>query len=163
MDVQFDAGDSDSTGNAYLDERIKRFSQLSDADKSKAMSQSLEQGAPYAIFVLMPLFAAGLKLLYLGSGRTYGEHFVFALHAQSFAYLTLLVGRIKELPFLKPAEDAFFVAMGIALLVYLYLAMRRFYLGSRWSTVLRMGVLLGTYGISLGIALAFSALIAVVE
>lgn len=163
MDVQFEAGDNDSTGNAYLDERIKRFSQLSNADKSKAMSQSLEQGAPYAIFVLMPLFAAGLKLLYLGTGRTYGEHFVFALHAQSFAYLALLVARIKELPWLKPYEDAFLVAMGIGLLVYLYLAMRRFYLSPRWSTVLRMGVLLFAYSISLAIALAFSALVAIVE
>lgn len=163
MDVQFEAGDDDSTGSAFLDERIKRFSKLSDEDKSKALTQSLEQSAPYAIFVLIPLFAAGLKLLYLGSGRTYGEHFVFALHSQAFAYLVLLIGRIKELPALKPAEDAFFVGMGVAVPVNLFLAMRRFYGDARWSTLLRMSVLLFSYSIALAIALAFSALIAVVE
>jgi hypothetical protein len=161
--VQFETGDNDSTGNAFLDEKVKRFSQLSDADKSKAMSQSLEQGAPYAIFVLMPVFAALLKLLYLGSGRTYGEHFVFALHAQAFTYLVLLIGRLKELPFLKPAEDAVIVAILITLVVYLYRAMRRFYLSSRWPTLLRMSVLLSIYGITLGSALALVALTAVVE
>lgn len=162
MNVQFDAGD-DSTGSPFLDDKIKRFSKLSDEDKGKAMSQSLEQWAPYAIFVLMPLFAAGLKLLYLGSGRTYGEHFVFALHVQAMAYLVLMLGRIKELPVLQPSENAFFVAMGLVLLAYLYKAMRRFYLSSGWSTLLRMGVLLFGYSIALAIALAFSALVAIVE
>jgi len=163
LDVQFETGDNDSTGNAFLDEKVKRFSQLPEADKSKAMSQSLEQGAPYAIFVLMPLFAALLKLLYLGSGRTYGEHFVFALHAQAFTYLALLIGRLKELPFLKPAEDAVIVVILITLVIYLYRAMRRFYLSSRWSTLLRMSVLLSIYGTALGSALALVALTAIVE
>ncbi|UUZ46847.1 hypothetical protein LP420_24115 [Massilia sp. B-10] len=41
---------------------------------------------PYAMFCLMPLFALYLKLLYLGSGRRYGEHLLFALHSNAFAF-----------------------------------------------------------------------------
>jgi hypothetical protein len=37
---------------------------------------------PYAIFCMMPLFALYLKVLYLGSGRRFGEHLLFALHTQ---------------------------------------------------------------------------------
>jgi hypothetical protein len=52
--------------------------------------------APYAMFCLMPLFALYLKVLYLGTGRRYGEHLLFALHANAFAFL--VVGLITAIP-----------------------------------------------------------------
>jgi membrane-anchored protein YejM (alkaline phosphatase superfamily) len=47
--------------------------------------------APYAIFCLMPVFALFLKVLYLGSGRRFGEHMLFALHTNAFAFLMFSV------------------------------------------------------------------------
>ena len=48
------------------------------------------------MFCLMPVFALYLKLLYLGSGRRYGEHMLFALHTNAFAFL--LLGLIWVVP-----------------------------------------------------------------
>ena len=42
-----------------------------------------------AMFVLLPLFACFLKLAFWK--RTYGEHFLFALHVHSFYFLLLLL------------------------------------------------------------------------
>jgi hypothetical protein len=158
----FQADDTDTTGSVYLDSKIHSFSKLPETEKSRALTDSLEHGAPYAIFVLMPLFAAGLKLLYFRSGRTYGEHFLFALHAQSYSYLALLMGRIGELPFLRAHGGVINIVVVISMIVYLYLAMRRFYGSQRWSTLWRVSLLLGAYGMLLGVALALATLTAVV-
>src|SRR5690606_12716642 len=45
---------------------------------------------PTALFLLVPLFALLLKLVYLGSGRLYLEHLVVALFSHAFLCLALL-------------------------------------------------------------------------
>ncbi|MBN8486918.1 MAG: DUF3667 domain-containing protein [Burkholderiales bacterium] len=73
--------------------------------------------APYAMFLMQPLFAGLMKLLFLDRRRSYGEHFVFSLHLHSAWYLLLLAGLL--LP--EPVD-------GLPLLclpVYAWLALRR--------------------------------------
>jgi len=93
--------------------------------------------APYAIFALMPVFALYLKLLYLRSGRRYGEHLLFALHANAFAFvmLTLLWVTPGFIPLLGGA-------LWLWLVLYLPTAMRRVYGGSRLGTFGRWCVLM---------------------
>jgi hypothetical protein len=93
---------------------------------------------PYAMFCIMPIFAFYLKLLYLGSGRRYGEHMLFALHSNAFAFL--LLGLIWVLP-----GTWINTALFIWLLAYLPVAMRRVYGASRKSTFARWVVLMGAY------------------
>ena len=93
---------------------------------------------PYAMFCIMPLFALYLKVLYLRSGRRYGEHMLFALHANAFAFL--LLGLIWVTP--GGWIDS---ALFIWLAAYLPFAMRRVYGGSRWATVARWIVLMAAY------------------
>lgn len=73
--------------------------------------------APYAMFLMQPVFAALLKLLYLDRRRSYGEHFVFSLHLHSAWYLLLLAA--MALP--GPAD----MLPLLGLPVYAVLAMRR--------------------------------------
>lgn len=73
--------------------------------------------APYAMFLMQPLFAGLMKLLYLDRGRSYGEHFVFSLHLHSAWYLLLLAG--MQLP--EPVD----VLPLLGLPVYAVLALRR--------------------------------------
>ena len=93
---------------------------------------------PYAMFCLMPVLALYLKLLYLGSGRRYGEHMLFALHSNAFAFL--LLGLILAVP--GAWIDA---ALFAWLAVYLPFAMRRVYGGSRRATIARWIVLMAAY------------------
>lgn len=55
------------------------------------LKRELAQQAPTMIFLLLPVFALLLKLLYIRSGRSYVEHLIFGLHSHAFTYLVLLV------------------------------------------------------------------------
>ena len=101
---------------------------------------------PYAVFLIMPVFALYLKVLYLRSGRSYGEHMLFALHTNAFAFLML--GSMLLVRF-------HWVSWGLFawMLAYLPLAMRRVYGGSKRLTVARWIVLMMAYVLTMVVAI----------
>jgi hypothetical protein len=113
--------------------------------------------APYAMFALMPVFALLLKLLYLGTGRRYGEHLLFALHANAFAFaaLTLQIILPEMVPFVHGA-------LAVWMVIYLPLAMRRVYGGGVMVTLLRWVVLSMLHALCIGLAIAGTLAAAVV-
>ena len=73
---------------------IARFNALPRAQKLEQIVAGTLRYGPYAMFVLLPAFAALLKLLYLGPRRRhpsrprlYGEHLVFAAHNHAFLFV----------------------------------------------------------------------------
>lgn len=123
-----------------------RFDKMDEQEKNAVMQAGFYKYAPYAIFLLMPIFALWLKVLYAGTGRRYGEHMLFALHTNAFAFVIL--GVFIFLP------DGFLKFMTFCwVLGYLPWAMQRVYQKGRWGTFWRW-VLLGVlHGISLVIAI----------
>jgi len=97
--------------------------------------------APYAVFLLQPVFAALMLLAYRNRRMTYGEHFVFSLHLHAFWFLAMLAAAllpeaVSELPVL-------------AMPVYGVWAMRAVY-GGRWGATLGRVVLVSVlYGAAL--------------
>jgi hypothetical protein len=83
--------------------------------------------APYAVFLLLPVFAAIVMLAYRRRHMLYGEHVVFSLHMHSFWFLALLLFAL--LPE-SVADMALF-----ALPMYGVWAMRHVY-GGRWGPTL---------------------------
>lgn len=110
-------------------------------ESMRVQIESLNRNAPRAAFFLVPAFAAVLKLLYMGRRkRLYVEHFVFALHVQSFAFLLAAAAMILSG---VPARS---LAVGGILLVYLLWAMKTAY-GEGWpATVLRYVAVVVCYG-----------------
>ncbi len=100
----------------------------------------------------MPVFAAFLKLLYLGSGRRYGEHVLFALHTNAFAFLCLSL--LMVIPDFIPLVGK---ALGLWLVFYLPTAMRKVYGGSRTLTAMRWMVLMTAHIVSIMLAAVFAA------
>lgn len=140
-----------SKGVPWMQKRLDHFNTLPGEQQLQIVKNGFFAYTPYAMFLLMPVFALYLKLLYLGSGRRYGEHLLFALHANAFAYLTLTLAVL--LPW-TPVR----VALAGWLLAYLPLAMWRVYGGSKLAVALRwicLG-LLHMLGIGLAIASAFA-------
>lgn len=88
----------------------------------------------YAMFLLLPVFAALCKLVYLNRRRTYGEHVVHALYLHAFAFFTLL------LLFVVPAGVVVAAAV-LWLLAYPYFDLRRVFGGRRTVTLLRLAAL----------------------
>lgn len=119
---------------------------MSREQSGKAFSQGIYHYAPYALFCMMPFFALYLKVLYLGSGRRFGEHLLFALHANAFAFVMFMCLIALPLPGLLR------FALWIWLLAYLPWAMRRVYLGSRFGTAWRWLTLMFFYMFTLLIA-----------
>jgi hypothetical protein len=140
--VTFDDGDENSfqtwaaSIHPSLGKKVEHFSKLPLPERNAAMQRVFSSYAPYAVFLLMPVFAALLKLLYLGSGRRYGEHLLFALHTNAFAFLMLSL--LLILPDFIPFVGT---ALTLWLVFYLPTAMRKVYGGSRRMTALRWLVL----------------------
>ena len=139
--------------NAHWGERVDRFSNLSPEECDKVLKTAFYSYVPYAVFFMMPLFALYLKVLYLGSGRRYGEHLLFALHTNGFAFLAMTLLMVPYLPGLAAG------ALWLWLAFYLPAAMRRVYGGSRLATGLRWIVLmllhLAGIGLAIGAAVGF--------
>ena len=140
-----------------LGKKVAHFTALPEKERNNAVFRSLSSYAPYAIFALMPVFAALLKLLYLGSGRRYGEHLLFALHTNAFAFLmlSLLLILPDGIPFVG-------TALFIWLVFYLPTAMRKVYGGSRLVTALRWLVLLVLHLLCIVAAIVAAGALAVV-
>ncbi|MEH6434909.1 DUF3667 domain-containing protein [Massilia sp. DD77] len=116
-------------------------------ERSDALKRAFFGNAPYAIFALMPIFALFLKILYLGKGRTYGEHFLFALHTNAFAFFMLSL-----LVLVPEGWGIVSFALIVWLTFYLPTAMRRVYGGTRTMTAVRWFVLMNLHCISLIVA-----------
>lgn len=116
--------------------------------------------APYAIFFMMPFFALYLKVLYLGSRRRYGEHLLFALHTNGFAFLAmtlvLLVPAGMHLGLLK-------WLLQLWLVIYTPIAMRRVYGGGRVLTGLRWIVLMLFHMITISLAVTAAVLFGIMH
>lgn len=122
---------------------------------------------PGALFVLVPLFALCLKLLYLGSGRGYLEHLVVALYSHCFMLaallLTFLLVGLQSITGL-PAWIAVLAALaasfdlGVVVPVYLLIMQKRVY-AEGWPLTLLKYLVVGTiYSALLGIAIVYAVL-----
>jgi hypothetical protein len=106
-----------------------------------------------AMFVLLPLFAGFLQLAFMK--RTYGEHFLFALHVHSVWFLVLLLLLIPLPLWAQRVLQAYLVIYSVA-------ALHAVYRGS-WRRTACAAVLIGSaYAVSLVVAIvliSFGALV----
>lgn len=146
VEVNTDFGFLGADLEAIANKKMERFNALPRDEQERMVKAGFYSYTPYLMLLLMPVFALYLKLLYLGSGRTYGEHFLFALHTNAFAYMQITLILLSPWGWLT-------FAFSMWLMFYLPTAMRRVYGGSRKVTFLRWMVLGTLHAISLGVAM----------
>lgn len=100
---------------------------------------------PQMFFILLPLFALILKLLYIRrKDYYYVNHIIFSIHFYIFWFITMLVmfglGELNA-RLNWTAITIIEVIMGFGILFYLYKAMRRFYRQRRAKTVFKFLIL----------------------
>jgi hypothetical protein len=134
--------------NSHWGEQADRFSSMSPDERNHVLKTAFYSYVPYAVFFMMPLFALYLKVLYLGSGRRFGEHLLFALHLNGFAFLTMTLMMLVP-GFLGIVSWV----LGLWLVFYTPVAMRRVYGGSRLVTGVRWCVLMLLHVIGIGLAI----------
>lgn len=135
------------TGIDFVDRGLARIEALTPAERSARIDGGVRHYLPYVLIVLVPVLALYLKLLYWNRHRLYGEHLVVAVHAQTVAFLFALCSAI-------PIDGWFGPLVLAALVPHGWLALKRVYGGGGFGTLVREGVLLSCYGVTVAIALA---------
>jgi hypothetical protein len=145
--------DSTATGaESLIQRRSREIASMSQADQVDYFKNAFVKYMPNAVFLLLPVFALLLYLLYRKTGRFYAEHLIFTLHFHAFAFVALTVNLL--LP------DALGIVAPVWILVYLYLGLRRVYGESRGRTAGKFVGLLIPYALILQIV-TFGVLFAV--
>lgn len=155
------AGDGDGdahihTGNAELDARLQaRFDKLMALPKPEMQARIADaflSYAPFAMFLLLPLFALFLRIGYLRRRANYAIHLLFAVNYHSFIFVMLLLG-------LLPGIERLDGWLTLILPLYLLLALRRVHGGGWLATGLFVFLLLSAYVAVLGTVMALSTFV----
>jgi hypothetical protein len=103
-----------------LERSQDRLNSMPAPEAVATMIQAFIDNAPTGVFLMMPVFALILKLLYARRKRFYVEHFVFALHTHSFAFLLFTIMMVAGVDWLAALLLVWFA-------VYVFLAMKKVY------------------------------------
>jgi len=116
----------------------------------RRFAEAFTANLPRAFFILLPVFALLLKLLYLRRGILYLDHLVFALHCHAFGFVVMAVLAPLAAAELPPPLRA---ALLLSLFVYLFVALRAVYGDSWLAAGLRLAALIILYGTVFGFAM----------
>jgi hypothetical protein len=138
-----------------LERKLDQLGHLPVRDAASTLLSDALNFAPHTVFLLLPVFALLLKLLYIRRGRFYAEHVVFALHVHAFFFLMFLI--ILLLPWSR--VDMLLV---LWMMAYVWLAMKRVYRQGWFRTTVKWWILGWCYFFVLSfglITLMFSTLL----
>jgi len=132
-------------------------------DNPRLLVEAFFTVAPQTLFVLLPMFALLLKIVYVFKRRLYMEHMIVALHSHAFIALWLILiiadyalGGAVTWPWLKALLNVVVVLLWIWLPLYLFLMQKRVYAQGWIMTLLKFLIL----GIAYLVLLSFGATIA---
>jgi hypothetical protein len=119
--------------DSVLATRTRRWEEMEPDEVGPEIARTFLAYVPTLMFLLLPVFAGALKLLYLRQRRFYAEHVVFVLHTHAFIFV------IFTLMFLTRSWISGFPLAVLLLWVfaYIYLAMRRVYGQSHLRTFVK--------------------------
>jgi len=112
----------------------------------------------WSLFLLMPVFALIMKLLYIRRDPVYLDHLIFAFHYHSFVFLFLTLSILWQMAMpIDVGEPVLWITV-LTIPIYLYRSMRRVYGQGRLQTLIKMTILCGTYFFALVIASTLAAM-----
>ncbi|WP_228454814.1 hypothetical protein [Polaribacter haliotis] len=110
--------------NRFIYQRVKRLhSVFEDDEEQDRFGKEIISYGSVALFIFLPLFTLFLKLFYIRRKCNYVDHLIFAFHTQTVLFMTLGIFLILSL-FINIEE--FWIPI-LLFLIYLYLAMKKFY------------------------------------
>ena len=149
-DMNIDTGHPEF--DARVNHRVNQLLLLPKDEMTDRIFATFTAWAPAAMFFLMPLFAAFLKLGLLRRGANYAVHLLFAVNFHSFIFLVLLLGQL-------PLIGAFNELLMIAIPAYLWLALRRVHGGGGLSMAVFVFLLFVVYVVAMALVMALSTAI----
>jgi uncharacterized protein DUF3667 len=116
-------------------------SKMTEKELATAFNEKIKASSKIFISLFIPFFALIFGLLFLGTKKQVGEHFVFATHVLTFLISLFLIQSILTflLPFIFSMDkaDALLALIdGIVFCIYLSFATKRFYVTQWWRAIL---------------------------
>lgn len=145
-----------SIRRAKLNKRL-RGSAVDALTNKDVFLQNFYQSISYILFLLMPIFALLLKLLYIRRHVYYIDHLIFSINMHSFVLLILTL--VIILSQVVGEKDGFILLLLIAIPVYFTAGMKRFYQQPLWKIIFKEIILMLLYTIILIISMAIAGFI----
>ena len=128
-------------------------------EENKKFSRELISYASISIFIFLPIFTLFLRFIYIRRRFTYVEHLIFVFHTQTVFFILLTIFFILGL--ITNNENITWIFV-VLFLVYLLIAMKRFYQQGFFKTIIKMCILntaffiLGALGFSIMSLITFA-------
>ena len=167
VDVNFDQKLAIATArHDLLAEQVGKLVKVFRASP-QAFIQSFRDQIPRVLFVILPMLALGLKLLYWRQRKYFVDHLVFVLHLHSCIFLVLLISLVRPAGVTQASPAiAMIVWISLALLFlwivgYGFVAQLRFYGQPFGMIAIKNLVLCAYYGALMFVGVVLALLIAV--
>lgn len=121
-----------------MDRKLAEVGHLPPRDALRQVLEDYVEFAPHMVFLLLPVFAFLLKLLYIRRNRYYAEHFVFALHVHAFTFVLFIIMLAVPWDWINPVLLCWMIA-------YVWIAMWKVYGQGIVRTTLKWWVLGWSY------------------
>ncbi len=122
--------------------------------------QLLNQRLPYMLFLMVPVYAFYMRLLFRKKQKLFVSHFVQSLHLHTMAFILLMVGTALDVLTSSQASSLLCV---LAILVSQFLSLRRTYGNGRFKTLVKMATLNIAHLFTLGLAMIGTILLVAVS
>lgn len=150
----------DSATNDRIEQLVKKKTALA-IENPGEFTGALTERMPYMMFLLLPVFALLLKLLYIRRGRLYMEHLIFTLHFHALTFFAFTAGVLMEEWGSPWVQEAGYWVLASPFL-YLILSMRTVYEQGFVKTFFKACFLLFTYLLILLVGLILLAILTVI-
>lgn len=153
IDVALDSLDYEKNfTNRFLFTKAKSLFEISKNEEStdQFFSQVLSYGS-VALFIFLPFFTLFLKFFYIRRKYTYIDHLIFVFHIQTVFFMLFSIFLLLRISSLNPEIWVF----AVLFLLYLSIAMKKFYQQGYLKTILKFLLLNLSYALvsSIGITL----------
>jgi len=141
--------------NAFAKELTEKAEKAFNSDTGPLIEQVIGK-LPQLMFILLPLFAVLLKVMFIFSKRLYMEHLTVALHSHSFIFIAILLSEMLDVlnGYLEETYPSFasftgVVAGGILLWIpiYLFLMHKKVYKQGVFFTLVKFCVIGTIYSV----------------
>ncbi|NQZ24060.1 MAG: DUF3667 domain-containing protein [Colwellia sp.] len=159
LSFDFLSDDSNKRLDAFAKSLVKKAQKALNSDTTPIVQEAIEK-LPQLMFILLPLFAALLKIMFLFSKRLYMEHLTVALHSHSFIFFTILLVELLDvfyeysvtaLPALSGTIEFIGNALMIWIPIYLFIMQKRVYKQGYFFTFLKYSFIGSAYMMLIGL------------
>ncbi|WP_235869138.1 hypothetical protein [Polaribacter aquimarinus] len=129
--------------NRFLFTRAKAIYSFAKSEETREekLNQLLSYGS-VALFILLPIFTIFLKFFYIRRKYTYVDHLVFVFHIQTVFFMLFSIYFLFLIFKFKPGVWVFFTLF----LLYLFIALKKFYQQGYFKTFFKFILLNISYG-----------------